>query len=93
MLTKVMDLKSVFAGYKAFKGEVAALHEPVENKVTNERHDEEEEFGHADARSIRTIVPHELVRAEENEEQLALQEDEADGRGGGELNWIGPYSE
>jgi hypothetical protein len=38
----------------------------------------EEEFGHDDnaARSIRTVVPHELERVEEDEDQLAQQEED-----------------
>jgi hypothetical protein len=48
-------------------------------------HEEEKEFGHADdddTRSIRTVVPHELERVEEeDEDQLARQEeDEEDDR-------------
>jgi hypothetical protein len=48
------------------------------------RHESEEDFGHVndDARSIRTIVPHELERVEEeDEDQLARQEgDDEDDR-------------
>ena len=54
----------------------------VETKTVNDRrHGGEEEFEHAenddDARSINTVVPHELGRVEEeDEDKFAQQEDE-----------------
>ena len=72
----------MFAEHEAIKREVAVLRQLVETKTVNDRrHEGEEEFGHAevddDARSIRTVVPHELGQVEEEDkDKFAQQEDE-----------------
>lgn len=52
---------------------MAVLRELVENQITNEqRHNEEEEFEHADddnVQTIRTIVAHELERVKEEDQR------------------------
>jgi hypothetical protein len=72
----------VFAEHDAIKREVGVLRQLVEKSGTRE----DEEFGAAggtsdddDARSIRTIVPHELERVEEeDEDQITKQEQQQD---------------
>ncbi|KIM79867.1 hypothetical protein PILCRDRAFT_823052 [Piloderma croceum F 1598] len=76
---KVRALETVFAEHDAIKREVGVLRQLVEK-----RDRENEDFGAAggaldddDARSIRTIVPHELERVEEeDEDQITKQEQE-----------------
>jgi hypothetical protein len=77
---KVRVLETVFTEHDAIKRKVGVLRQLVEKGGARDR--EDEEFGTAggtsdddDARCIRTIVPHELERVEEeDEDQISKQE-------------------
>lgn len=81
---KVRALETVFTEHDAIKCEVGVSRQLVEKGGARNR--EDEEFGTAggtsdddDARSIRTIVPHELEHVEEeDEDQIAKQEEPQD---------------
>ena len=88
---KVRALEGVLAEHDAMKREVSLLRELVEKTAGRDFRDTareaEEDFGSAgarsddddDARSVRTIVPHELERVEEeDEDQIARQEQQRD---------------
>ena len=82
---KVRALESVFKEHEAIKREVSALRELVEHSKASFSHPN---HGHAegesdddDARSIVTVIPHELERVEEeDEEQLHLAEESDEDR-------------
>jgi hypothetical protein len=67
----VQALKCILVEHKAIKREVIVLRLFVEMKtmMSEGTQGEEEEFGHADdgTRSIRTVIPHELERVEEED--------------------------
>lgn len=72
---KVLALDGTFAEHKTIKRDVTVLQQLVEKTMRSEQiHEEEGEFGHADddnTRSIRTVALPKLERVEEeNEDQL-----------------------
>ena len=89
---KVRTLENMLAEHHAIKEEVSSLRDAMEERKremelfrltsarrSHDRHDEDNDYtsDDDDARSVSTVVPHELERVEEeDEEQIAAEEEE-----------------